>query len=134
MRFRKITLIQASRPADATVNEQLQWLGGSLGLFNPRDKDKSCFRIFITLIKSTQHGQELSSDELARLTGLSRGTVVYHLNKLMGAGIVETYRGKYVLRVGQLQALIDKLEDDLRTTVAQLRKVAEDLDRRLGLS
>ncbi|RME32043.1 transcriptional regulator [Candidatus Woesearchaeota archaeon] len=132
MRFRKITIIQTSRPSEATVNEQLQWLGGSLGLFNPRDKDKSCFRIFITLIKSTRRGRELSSDELAALTGLSRGTVVHHLNKLMSAGIVETYRGKYVLRVGQLHELIDKLEDDLRKTVSQLRAVAADIDKRLG--
>lgn len=133
MRFRKITIIRAPQPAAAELNEQLQWFGGSLGLFNPRDKDRSCFRIFITLLKSTKQGEELSSDVLATKTGLSRGTVVHHLNKLMEAGIVENYRNVYVLRVNKLEGLIDKLEDDLEKQVRTLRGIASELDKKLGL-
>ena len=132
MRFRRITFIQASTPGP-DVNEQLQWLGGSLGLFNPRDKDKSCFRIFITLLKSAKTKKELSSDELADRTGLSRGTVIHHLNKLMSAGLVEGYRSKYVLRVGNLEELIAKIDDDLGKTLEELRRVATDVDKKLGL-
>lgn len=131
MRFRKITIIQTSSPPRTNVNEQLQWIGGSLGLFSPRDKDKSCFRIFITLLKSRD--AELSSDELAEKTGLTRGTVVHHLNKLMGAGLVDYYRGRYVLRVDNLADLIKKIEDDLRKTVNSLHAIAEDVDKKLGL-
>jgi len=132
MRFRRITFVQASAPGP-DVNEQLQWLGGSLGLFNPRDKDKSCFRIFITLLKSAKTKKELSSDELADLTGLSRGTVVHHLNKLMSAGLVETYRSKYLLRVGNLDELITRIEEDLEKTLKELRRVASNIDTKLGL-
>ncbi len=132
MRFRRITLIQATHPGPG-MNEQLQWLGGSLGLFNPRDKDKSCFRVFITLLKSAKRKEELSSDELADLTGLSRGTVIHHLNTLMQAGLVESYRNKYVLRVDTLEHLVEKLEEDLGKTVASLKKVAAELDKKLGL-
>jgi len=133
MRFRRITIIQAPAPRDAEVNEQLQWLGGSLGLFSLRDKDKSCFRIFITLLRSAKAKKELSSDELAAMTGLSRGTVVHHLNKLMSAGIVETYHAKYVLRVDNLEELIAKLDEDLQKTMRSLKDVAQDVDDRLGL-
>jgi len=133
MRFRRLTIINAPAPRSPDVNAQLQWFGGSLGLFSPRDKDKSCFRIFITLLKSAKSKRELSSDELAKITGLTRGTVVHHLNKLMGAGIVETYRSKYVLRVENLDALINKLEQDLEETVKGLRKIASDVDEKLGL-
>ena len=133
MRFRRITIIQATMPSRADVNEQLQWLGGSLGLFNTRDKDKSCFRIFITLLRSAKERKELSSDELATITGLTRGTVVHHLNRLMAAGLVETYKSKYVLRVDNLEALIQKLDDDLDETMKTLQGIAAELDAKLGL-
>jgi predicted transcriptional regulator len=133
MRFRRITIIQATMPGRADVNEQLQWLGGSLGLFNTRDKDKSCFRIFITLLKSAKEKKELSSDELAALTGLTRGTIVHHLNRLMAAGLVEAYKSKYALRVDTLEALIAKIDEDLDETMRSLREIAAELDSRLGL-
>ncbi len=132
MRFRRLTIVSAPLPRSSDVNAQLQWLGGSLGLFSPRDRDKSCFRIFITLLRSTKRSEELTSDELAEKTGLSRGTVVHHLNKLMGAGIVESYRNRYVLRVDTLDALIARLEQDLEQTLEGLRKVANDVDAKLG--
>jgi predicted transcriptional regulator len=133
MRFRKLTIIQAPPPRTGDVNEQLQWLGGSLGLFSQRDKDKSCYRIFVTLLKSAKAKRELSSDELAQLTGLTRGTVVHHLNNLMAAGLVETFKSKYVLRVDTLEQLIAKLDDDVRETLRELREVAGQLDDQLGL-
>ncbi len=133
MRFRRLTIINAQPPRTADVNLQLQWLGGSLGLFNPRDKDKSCFRIFITLLKSAKAKRELSSDDLASMSGLSRGTVVHHLNKLISAGLVESYRNKYMLRVENLSSLIEKLQGDLEATLKELRLVAEAIDKKLEL-
>lgn len=131
MRFRKLTIIKAPNPG-LDVNEQLQWLGGSLGLFNPRDKDKSCFRIFIVLLKTAKR-QELSSDEIATRTGLTRGTVVHHLNKLMSAGLVESYKSRYLLRVDNLEELMDKIDQDIKKTVDSLRDIAAEIDRKLGL-
>jgi len=54
----------------------------------------------------------LSSDELADRLGLSRGTVVHHLNKLLDSGIiVQAHRG-YILRVDSLRELIQSLKKD----------------------
>ena len=50
----RITIIRMRRPETPSLNEELQWFGSSLGLFNLRDKDKSCFRIFIELLKATK--------------------------------------------------------------------------------
>jgi predicted transcriptional regulator len=104
-----------------------------LGLFNVRDKDKSCFRIFIELLKAAKHRKALSSDELAYHLGLSRGTIVHHINKLMEAGIVITEGSKYILRVYNLKELIDEVERDIKNTTEQLRDIAKDIDRWLGL-
>ncbi len=121
------------KPVHKNVNQELQWLGSSLGLFNLRDKDKSCFRVFIELVKNAKKGVPLSSDELAYKLGLSRGTVIHHINKLLDSGIVVQVHKGYILRVGTLRELIDEVEKDLRRTCDDLKKMAEEIDQSLGL-
>ena len=129
----KITIINIRRPAQQDINQELQWLGSSLGLFNLRDKDKSCFRIFIELVKSTKRDIPLSSDQLAFQLDLSRGTVVHHLHKLLDSGIVLSESSGYILRNTSLHELLDEVEEDVRRTFSDLRKVAEEIDKGLGL-
>ena len=134
MRYlQRITITSVRKPVQKNVNQELQWLGSSLGLFNLRDKDKSCFRVFIELIKNAKLGKPLSSDEIAYSLGLSRGTVIHHLNKLLDSGIaVEAERG-YILRVSNLRGLINEVEKDLERTLDELREMAEEIDKSLGL-
>ena len=129
----KITIMNIRKPAVRNVNQELQWLGSSLGLFNLRDKDKSCFRVFIELVKTAKRGIPLSSDELAHRLDLSRGTVVHHINKLIESGIVVRANRGYILRVDSLRELIDEVEKDLRRTCEDLRVMAEEIDESLGL-
>ena len=130
---KKITIVKINRPKQRDINAELQWLGNSLGLFNIRDKDKSCFRIFIELLKAAKSDKKLSSDDLAERLGITRGTVIHHLNKLMDAGIVVHVGNKYILRVENLEELIHELQRDIHRTILDLREVAEDIDRSLGL-
>jgi predicted transcriptional regulator len=129
----RITIIKVRKPAEHTINQQLQWLGTSLGLFNLRDKNKSCFRIFIELLKSTKAGKPLTSDEIADDLKLSRGTVIHHINNLMDAGLVIHERNRYMLRVDNLSELINELEKDINRTLDDLRDAAENIDSRLNL-
>jgi len=129
----RITIMNIRKPAVKNVNQELQWLGSSLGLFNLRDKDKSCFRVFIELVKNAKLGIPLSSDELAHRLDLSRGTVVHHIHKLLESGIVVQAPRGYILRVDSLRELIDEVEKDLRRTCDDLRSMAEEIDESLGL-
>ena len=129
----KITIIKFRKPLKKNINEELQWFGSSLGLFNLRDKDSSCFRIFIELVKSSRKKKPLSSDELAYKTGLSRGTAIHHLNKLMGSGIVINEKNKYILRVENLKVLVEEIEKDIKRTCSDLKDIAKNIDEELGL-
>ena len=129
----KITIVKSRKPEEQNINKELQWFGDSLGLFNLRDKDKSCFRVFIELLKSSKRRQPLSSDELADMLNLTRGTVIHHINKLMDSGIVVHEKKKYFLRVHNLQELVKEVKIDIDRTCLDLEEVAEDIDRRLGL-
>jgi len=133
IRQKRITIVKISKPSERDINRELQWFGDSLGLFNLRDKDKSCFRIFIELIKAAKHREPLSSDEIAFRLNLSRGTVVHHINKLLEAGIVIHHKNKYMLRVDNLSSLIDELHRDIRKTCISLKEIAKDIDNAMGL-
>ena len=130
---RRITIVKVTKPIVKDINKELQWFGHSLGLFNMRDKDKSQFRIFIELLKAAKQREPLSSDELAEKIGITRGTVIHHLHKLMELGIVARDKKGYLLSVDNLSSLINELERDIHRTCMELRKVAIEIDRGLGL-
>jgi predicted transcriptional regulator len=132
IRSTRITIVKISKPHEKDINQELQWFGSSLGLFNLRDKDKSCYRIFLELVKAAKIKEALSSDELADRLNLTRGTVIHHLNKLMEAGIVMHYKNKYALRVERLGALMEELQNDIEGTLKNLREIAYDIDRSLN--
>lgn len=129
----KITLISSGKPLKRSLNEELRWFGISLGLFGQRDRDKSCFRLFIELLKNAKESKTATSDELSYKTNLSRGTVVHHLNRLMESGIVKKEGKRYLLRVRNLTVLVDEIESDIRRACEGLKEVAKEIDALLHL-
>ena len=128
----KVTVVRIRKESSGNVNQELQWLGNSLGLFNLRDKDSSCFRVFITLVKRAKRNTPVTSDDVADRLNLSRGTVVHHLNKLRESGIVVKERNGYLLREANLQDMIKDLQRDMEGVFSQLKDVAKEIDGKLG--
>lgn len=133
MKITRITIIKTSKPDMQNINDLLQWFGGSLGLFNLRDKDRSCFRVFIVLMKAGKSSKGVSSEEIAELTTLSRGTVVYHINKLIEAGLVREQSKKYYLEAESLEKLIAKLRMDMDQAFDTLSDIGKEIDGKLKL-
>ena len=127
---KRVTVVKLRRIGSGNINADLQWLGNSLGLFGLRDKDSSCFRIFIILVKKTE--SPISSDEIAERLHLSRGTVVHHLIKLMDSGIVVREKEGYLLREQSLFHLIDDLRKDAESMFAELTAVAKEIDEKIN--
>ncbi|MBR9700768.1 winged helix-turn-helix transcriptional regulator [Candidatus Woesearchaeota archaeon] len=136
MRTTRITITRVSytpSPEEHNVNKELQYLCGTLGLFNPRDKERSKFRIFIQLLKHAKGGTGLSADELALSLGLSRATVIHHLHNLQASGLVECGGGRYWLRVSNLDELVSMIKADVNETLSSLSDIAKHCDKELGL-
>lgn len=130
----RITIVRTRRPvARASINEDIKWLCSSLGLFTLRDKDSSCYRIFIELLKGSRSHRALSSDDIANMLGLSRGTVVHHINRLMDSGLVVSEKSRYLLRMDNLEVLVDELEHDLERAFEDIKAAAKRIDRQLGI-
>lgn len=131
--IRRITIVSVRRPERLSLNDELQFFGHSLGLFGERDRDKSCYRIFIELIKAIKSTGSLSSDDLAEKLGLTRATVVHHLNSLMERGIILHAGNKYIMRGDKLTSLVEDIQKDVERQMDEMRKTAEELDRLLQL-
>jgi|GEM_PF-379020 predicted transcriptional regulator len=130
--IRRVTILKIRRTPKENINQELQWIGNSLGLFSLRDKNSSCFRIFIVLLKKAKSNQIISSDEIADRLKLTRGTVVHHLNNLMNSGIVIREQGGYILRERNLERVISSIRKDLDSAMSELMKVAKEVDEKLG--
>ncbi|HLC86317.1 MAG TPA: winged helix-turn-helix domain-containing protein [Candidatus Nanoarchaeia archaeon] len=132
--FQKITIIKLRKSSEKNLNSDLQWFSNSLGLFNERDKEKSCFRVFIALIKASRARREgLTSDEIALRSNISRATVIHHLNRLIESGLVIPHNTKYLLRSDNLEDLVDEIKKDMLRALEDIKSMAEDIDEELGL-
>jgi len=131
--MKRITIVKLRKPQESNVNKELQWFSESLGLFSERDKEKSCFRIFVELVKATRVNRALSSDEIAQRSHLTRGTVIHHLHKLEETGIIIHEEKKYLLRVNTLEELITEMQKDAERVFEELYHMATLLDEELGL-
>lgn len=130
----EITINKYDAPNEATVNDLLQWYGASIGLFSPRDKNSSCFRVFITLFHDLKDGSKgLRSEEIADATDLSRGTVVHHLNKLEGKGLVAVADNEYFLKVDSLTTMTRLIRDEVNDALDDIESVADRVDDHLDL-
>lgn len=128
-RFQRITIVRIRGP-EKVLNTELQWLSESLGLFSERDKDRSCFRLFLAILQSKK---PLSSDELAYKLNLSRATVIHHLSKLIASGLVVIEEDKYVLRGKNLQQTLKAMKEDVLSAYEEMEDKAKEIDKKLNL-
>lgn len=126
--FREITIINLNKLENNELNQDIQWISNCLGMFNKRDKEKSCFRIFINLLKEQN---PISSDEIAERSNLSRGTVIHHISKLRDSGIVIKKDKGYTLKTRNFEELIEEIEKDVFNTMRKIKEVSKRIDERL---
>lgn len=126
--FKEITIINSKKLENNELNQEIQWISNCLGMFNKRDKEKSCFRIFINLLKEQN---PISSDEIAERSNLSRGTVIHHISKLRDSGIVIKKDKGYTLKTKNFEELIEEIEKDVFNTMKKIKEVSKRIDERL---
>lgn len=129
--FKSITIVRIRRPKTKDLNQDLQWFSRSLGLFKSRDKEKSCFRVFMELLKDNKG---LTSDEIALSSNLTRGTVVHHLHSLLEHGLITKRKNRYYLITDNLEILINEIKKNIESALDELRETAKFLDKQLNLN
>jgi len=127
------TIILSIEPiTESDTNEQLHWISQSLGLFNSRDNEKSCHRIFIELVKAKKDNRLMNSQELADKSHLSRATVLHHLEKLTSSNIVIEKNHKFELLDQNINSIILRLKKEMNDYMEEMDRISKKLDKELG--
>ena len=122
-----ITIKKINRPKNSNLNQDIQIISQSLGLFTKRDREKSRFRVFIEILKN----EGLTAEDITINTNLTRATVIHHLNSLIKKGLVVKKKHKYYLRGDNLEGLIKEVSKDMDRTFNNLNKLAKNIDKNL---
>lgn len=120
-------------PTKKELNEDIEWVCNSLGFITPRDQDKTAYNILMALVKSAKDGQGMTSEELSQEVEPTVGSVIYHLKKLIKAGLVAKFGSEYELRMSSLVSTINEIEKEMVSTLEDIKNVAKDIDDKLGL-
>jgi predicted transcriptional regulator len=131
--LRQFTVKRLREPGEKQVDEDIEWVCNSLGFITPRDQDKTALRILKALMKSAKEREGLTSEELTEYVEPTIGSVIYHLNKLMKAGLVVKMNSNYELRMNSFLKTIEEIEKEIFNTLTDIKKIARDIDKDLGL-
>lgn len=132
--LKEFTIKKLRETTEKDLDKDIEWICESFGFLTPRDQDKTAFNILKALIKSAaKDGKGLTSEELTKEVEPTIGSVIYHLKKLMMAGLVVKLESTYELRMRSLLTTIDEIEKDIKLTLEDIKKVANDIDNNIGL-
>jgi predicted transcriptional regulator len=130
---KRIYLSEIRLPKKADEDDDIQWLCRSLNLFTNRDSDKSAYKVFKILVKSSLEGEPRTSTEIAEELDLTRGAVLFHMKKFSRSGLVSRGEGRrYVLREPSLEETISNMMRDSERIFERMRKIAAEIDREMG--
>ena len=130
----QVILKKLESPQIADPNEDVEWICRSLGFISERDKDKTAARIFHAIIDAAVKRMALTSDQLADTCNISRGAVIYHMHNYMDSGLLIRERTRYLLRVRSLEHTMEEIEQDTMRIFANLKRIAREIDGKLGLN
>lgn len=124
----KLTIRKVDLPQKIDFNEKVAWICSSLGFFENIDKNKNAAAIFKEILLASSLGQVLTSTTIAQRVGMSRGSVINHLNNLLNAGLIEKGGKYYFARSNSTLGTITEIEDDLIHIFSRMKRVAKELD------
>lgn len=132
--FAKYEILDLRMPPAAEFDEDVEWICRCFGFLESRDKEKTAAKVFKALLEAMKQGKGLSSDELSEKIGLTRGTMVHHLNNLIQSGLVVHREGRYELRGMSLQRTVQEIQRDINRIFENIEHVARSIDETLDLS
>ncbi|MDW8048169.1 MAG: ArsR family transcriptional regulator [Nitrososphaerota archaeon] len=121
-------------PTHADYEADIEWICRCFGFLEARDKEKTASKIFRIMLEAMREGRGLTSDEVAEAVGMTRGTVVHHLNRMIGSGLIVRRAGQYELRGLSLQRTVQEIRKDVNRVLDNAEQVAKSIDEALRIS
>ena len=131
--IRQYVVRKLKEPTEKSVDRDIEWVCDSLGFINPRDQDKTAFKILKALVKASKKGTGMTSEELTAIVKPTIGSVIYHLKKLIKSGLVVKLESKYELRMNSLLMTIEEINKDINSTLDYIKHISKEIDDKIGL-
>lgn len=120
-------------PFSRSIEDELNWICESFGFFEDIDREKTASSVFREIVKATEQGKPISSTALAKKVGMSRGSVLNHLNNLMRSGLVVKDGRFYLSRSQSMFRTIAEIEGDIDRIFDKMKQRARLIDQRAGI-
>ena len=131
--LRQFNIKKLKEPTEQNTDKDIEWVCGSLGFITPRDQEKTAYVILKAIIKSAKKKKGMTSEELNKLVEPTRGSVIYHLKRLIKSGLVVKIGSAYELKMNSLTNTIEEMRKQTNLVLDDIQKVAEDIDEAVGL-
>jgi hypothetical protein len=122
----QIVIRKLERPLEENFEKEVEWLCQCLGLSS--EEEKLPVDIFKTLLAQTYRGKPVSSTMLTKGKSVTRGAIVYHLNRFIQSGLVVRRGREYTLRDRTLTRTLDEVEEDVLRFLRRMKEIAEKID------
>ncbi len=96
-----------------------------MGVDTSFDKNRTAMKILEILYRY----EGLNSTQISKMTDMSRGAILNHLENLIDMGLIFKYGKNYYLVDKDFSKIVDMMEKDLRNTIDRLKTYAKEIDR-----
>ena len=128
---REFLIREIRKPVRKTLENEINWFCKCLGFMEPRDKERTAIAIFKEILYLAKKRKKATSLYFMKKLKLSRGIVVYYLNKLLMSGLIR--KTGYELRERNLEETFNEVEKDMQRTMINIKEVAKKIDKRIKL-
>ena len=129
----QLVIRKVDPPFSKSVHDELNWICESFGFFEDIDREKTASSVFKEIISATERSKPVSSTVLAKKVGMSRGSVINHLNNLMRSGLVVKEGRFYFARSQSMFRTIAEVEEDIDRIFEKMKRRARLIDEKFGI-
>ncbi len=122
----KIVLKIVNKPGQDTARALTDWFLESFDLSGKDDLLEQA--MFKELVGNSLKGTGTTSKELNKELDLPRSTVIYHLNRFIGSGLVVRKGRRYYLRAEDFESTIQELQGEMLMEFSRMMQFASKLD------
>lgn len=124
---KKIVIKTVNRPGKEDVKTLTDWFLDSFDLSGKDDVIEQT--MFKELVSNSLKGIGTTSKTLNKELKLPRSTVIYHLNRFIGSGLVIRKGRNYYLRANDFETTIQELQAEMLIEFNRMMQFASKIDK-----
>ncbi len=123
----RIVIRSIARPTKDSVEELTFWFCRAFDLDSKEESMEPA--LLKEIVSASTSGSGVTSKELNDRLDVPRTTVIYHLNRFIGSGLVVRKGRRYFLRSEDMESTVEELQADMMREFSRMLEFAERFDK-----